>query len=92
MPIDFFEREVRNCQERFNQTYGGVIVCNLKLRLAAIISIIQLEHLCRKIRAAYRKHEMKDDIRTFMRVRRALNNHFNQVIKRRHYEAKSKGQ
>ena len=85
MPIDFFEKEVEKSQERFNQTYGMMVVCNLKLRQSAILCIINLGLLCRKINAAKRKHEMKDDIRTFMRIRKTLNNHFNQLSERRHH-------
>lgn len=85
MPINFFEKEVEKSQERFNQTYGVMVVCNLKLRWAAIMSIVNLGLVCRKITAAKRKHEMKDDIRTFMRIRKTLNNHFNQLTKRRHH-------
>lgn len=90
MPIDFFEKEVEKSQERFNQTYGSMVVCNLKLREAAIMSIANLGLLCRKITAAKRKHEMKDDIRTFMRIRKTLNNHFNQLIERRHHETNTR--
>ena len=90
MPIDFFEKEVEKSQELFNQTYGAVVVCNLKLRQAAILSIISLGLLCRKITTAKRKHEMKEDIQTFMRIRNTLNNHFNQLIERRRHETNTR--
>lgn len=92
MPIDFFEKEVEKSQERFNQTYGAMVVCNLKLREAAIMSIANLGLLCRKITAAKRRHEMKDDIQTFMRIRKTLNNHFNHLIERRHHGKNSRRQ
>ena len=90
MPIDFFEKEVEKSQERFNQTYGVMVVCNLKLRQAAILSVISLGLLCRKITAAKRKHEMKDDIQAFMRIRNTLNNHFNLLIERRRHETNTR--
>jgi hypothetical protein len=90
MPIDFFEKEVEKSEEKFNQTYGVMVVCNLKLRQAAILSIISLGLLCRKITAVKRKHEMKDDIQTFMRIRNTLNNHFNQLIDRRRHETNTR--
>ena len=43
MAIDFFEKEVSKVRERFNQTYGVMVVCNLNHRQAAILSIINLE-------------------------------------------------
>ena len=90
MPIDFFEKEVEKSQERFNQTYGVMVVCNLKLRQAAILSVISLGLLCRKITSAKRKHEMKDDIQAFMRIRNTLNNHFNLLIERKRHETNTR--
>ena len=86
MPVDFFKKEVEKYQERFNQTYGVMVICNIRIREAAIMSIANLGLLCRKITAAKRKHEVKDDIRSFMRIGKILNNHFDQLMERRHYE------
>ena len=35
---------------------------------------------------------MKDDIRTFMSIRKTLNNHFNQLMERRHHETSTRRQ
>lgn len=76
MQIDFFEKEVSKAQERFNQTYGQVVVCNLKARQAAIMSIIHLGMLCRKITNVKSKGDAKQDIQQFIRIRNTLTNHF----------------
>lgn len=75
MPIDFFGKEVEKAQSRFNRTYGMMVVCNLKLRQAAILSIINLNLLCRKI-TARSKDDARQDIQEFIRIRNILNNHF----------------
>jgi len=75
MPIDYFGKEVEKLQERFNETYGVMVVCNLKLRQAAILSIIKLSLLCRKI-TAKSKDDARQDIQEFIRIRNTLNNHF----------------
>ena len=76
MPIDFFESEVTKVQERFNQTYGMMVVCNLKFRQAAILSIVNLNLLYKKITAAKSKDEVRQDIQQFIRVRNILTSHF----------------
>ena len=84
MPIDFFETEVSKAQEKFNQTYGVMVVCNLKLRQATIMSIIHLSLLCRKITAAISKDEVRCDIQEFIRSRNTINRHLNQIERRHH--------
>ena len=84
MPIDFFGKEVEKAQSRFNETYGGMVVCNLKFRQAAILSIINLNLLCRKITTAKKKDEVRDDIQAFIRIRNTLNNHFKSIERRNH--------
>ena len=77
MPIDFFETEVSKAQEKFNQTYGVMIVCNIKHRQATIMSIIHLSLLCRRITAARSKNDVRGDIQKFIRSRDTINNHLN---------------
>lgn len=84
MPVDFFEKEVTKAQERFNQTYGEMIVCNLRLRQATIMSIIHLDILHRKIAAASSKDEVRSEIQAFIRARNTINNHLTQIERRQH--------
>ena len=83
--IDFFEKELQKVKDRYNQTYGAMIVCNLRLRQAAILSIINLGLLCRKITDAKHRYEIKEDIRDFIKIRETLNKHFNQLLERMHH-------
>ena len=84
MPIDFFGKEVEKAQSRFNETYGGMVVCSLKHRQAAILSIVNLNFLCRKITTAKKKDEVRDDIQAFIRTRNTLNIHFKSIERRNH--------
>ncbi len=77
MAIDFFEKELRNAQQNFNQTFGVQDVCNLKLRGSAILAIGFLGKACEKINKAEKKDDVRDEIKKFMRTRNVLNNIFN---------------
>jgi hypothetical protein len=79
MAIDFIEKEVDKVRERFNQTYGVMVVCNLNHRHAAILSIINMGMLCAKVTAAKSKDNARQDIQQFIRIRDTLNNHFNML-------------
>ena len=72
MKIDFFDKELTTVWERFNQTFGKQIVCNLKTRYRVIISIIQMGMLADKINKAGNKVMVRDDIRMFVRVKNTL--------------------
>ena len=79
MPIDFFEKEVKKARERFNQTFGRMTVCDIKLRQSTILAICFLGNLSSKIREAEAKDMVREDIKKFMRARNALNNTFTAV-------------
>jgi hypothetical protein len=74
--IDFFDREVRSAQERFNQTFGRLAVCNIRTRQLVILSIVRLGTLARKINAND-KDAVRDKIRTFMETKNRLQGYFN---------------
>jgi len=76
MPIDFFEKEVEKIQQKFNQTYGQMIVCNIRARQRAMFTIIHLIFLCRKITGTKSKGQVRKEIQKFIRIRDTLNNHF----------------
>jgi len=84
MPIDFFETEVTKAQKKFNQTYGVMVVCNIRHRQASIMSIIHLCMLCKRITAARTKDEVRGDIQEFIRIRNTINKHLNQIERRQH--------
>ena len=90
MKIDFFEKELATVWERFNQTFGKQIVCNLKTRCRVIISIIQMGMLADKIKKAGNKAMVRDDIRMFVRIKNTLMTIFSNAEKyqreRRRYE------
>ena len=85
MPIDFFEREVTKTQDRFNETFGQLEVCDIKTRQAVILSIISLARLAKKIRVS----RDKKMIQKFMRTKTALNGVFDpiehSINERRHH-------
>lgn len=73
--IDFFDREVRSAQDRFNETFGKLKVCNIRTRQLVILSIIRLGTLARKINAND-KAQVQDKIRTFMETKNRLQGYF----------------
>ncbi len=79
MTVNFFEREVRKTRERFNQSFGNRVVCNIEARYSAILSICRLGILGNKI--AEGKEE--ESIQEFVRIRDVLNNFFNLMEKQR---------
>ena len=81
MAVNFFEREVKKVRQRFNQTFGRQIVCNLNARYSAILSICWLGILANRIREAEGKEKAKESIHEFTRIRDVLNNFFNQMEK-----------
>ena len=74
--IDFFDREVRSAQDRFNQTFGKLKMCNIRTRQLVILSIVRLGTLARKINAADDKDAVRDKIRTFMDTKNRLQGYF----------------
>jgi len=81
MAVNFFEREVKKIQKRFNETVGSLTVCNLDVRYSAIFSICRLGILSRKISKAKDKEKARDTIHEFIRIRDVLNNVFNLIEK-----------
>ena len=77
MAVNFFEREVKKVRQRFNQTFGRQIVCNLNARYSAILSICRLGILADRIKEAEGKEKAKESIQEFTRIRDVLNNFFN---------------
>jgi hypothetical protein len=79
MRTDFFDREVRNMQDRFNETFGKLIVCNINQRQRIMLSIISLGRLEKKIMTAQSQDAAQADIRRFMRTCKYLTKQFNTI-------------
>jgi hypothetical protein len=85
MPIDFFELELKKARDRFNQTFGTITVCDLKLRQSVILAICFMGNVGRKIKNAANKDKVREQIKKFMKTRLILNNLFDQ-FEREHQE------
>ena len=72
MKIDFFEKELFAVRERFNQTFGKQIVCNLKTRYRVTFAIIHMGMLAKKIARTKNKSGVRGDIRMFIRIKNTL--------------------
>ena len=79
MSVDFFEKEVTRAQCKFNQTFGMLKTCDIKLRQSAILKICGLGCLRNKIVKAAGKDQVRDEICSFMKIRGILNNVFNTI-------------
>ena len=91
MPLDFFESELVKTQNRFNQTFGSMPLCNPTVRIKVIFAIVQMCILHRKII----KDKNKEDIIKFVKIKDRLNNIFSALIeesKRRHYDKADQNQ
>jgi len=90
MPVEFFEKEVTKAQQKFNQTFGTLKTCDIKLRQSAILKICGLGCLRNKIVKAEDRDQVRDEICHFMKIRKTLNNVFNSIEayqeERRHFE------
>jgi hypothetical protein len=76
MAVNFFDREVKKLQKRFNNTFGTLVVCNLTLRYSAILAICWLGVLRRRIKETRDREKARDYIREFVEGRAVLNDFF----------------
>ncbi len=79
MRIDFFQNELCKVQDRFNETFGKLVVCNVSQRQRIMLSIISMGRLEKKIMAAGSMDNARDDIKKFVRTRNILNKVFEKV-------------
>ena len=79
MATDFFKKEVLKAQERFNQTFGLLTVCDLRQRQKAILAVIFLARIADKIGKEKNRDNARDKIRKFMRTRDILYRLFDRV-------------
>ena len=78
MNVSMLEKEVLDARQRFNQTFGRMKVCDLKLRQSAIVGVSLLGLAQRRIQTETGTAR-QTAIRKFQRIRSALNNIFNQI-------------
>ena len=79
MAIDFFQKEVRKVEQRFNETFGATQIVNLSARFNVIFAIINLGLIAKEINKQSIKQNGKKDIekvKEFMRTKEILNNAF----------------
>ena len=81
MRLKFFEKELDKVQERFNQTFGIMTVCDLKLRQSVILAICHLGCLVRTMTETKSRDHPHNKIARFMRTRNAINRVFDQLEK-----------
>lgn len=79
MAINFFESELERVQIRFNQAFGNMTVCDIRLRYAAILSICALGVIGQRINSTRNKDKARPDIRTFMRAAGIINKFFDMI-------------
>ena len=72
MAIEFFDKEVRKVQQKFNVIFGRQTIVDLKARHSTVLSICFLGMLGNNITTGQQKD--RDDVREFMRIRKVLNN------------------
>ena len=86
MPVNFFATELRKIQERFNQTFGEMVVFNIKTRQQTIFAIIGMGLLEKKISSTTDKRKVRDDIKEFMHRSKTLNQLFDYIERSNYVE------
>lgn len=79
MPVDFFESELGKVRNRFNNVFGELIVCDLKVRQTLIHAICWMGVLKRKVDSAKDKEAVREEIKKFVKYRDLVNTVLNRV-------------
>ena len=79
MQFEFFEREMGRVQDRFNETFGAQVVCDINARQTVILAICQMGILARKIVTTKNWDATREDLKSFSRGRKALHKCFNRM-------------
>ena len=90
MPVNYFATELRKIQERFNQTFGSMVICDIKSRQHAILAIISMDRLQQRISKAKTKGDVRNDIKRFMRTHKALTRLFDDIERSNYVERTDK--
>lgn len=79
MVANFFKRELVKLQVNFNNTFGDNPVCDLKVRQAALLSIIWLGLYEQRISQAKGADSVRREIREFIHARDVLSGFFDRI-------------
>jgi hypothetical protein len=77
--IDFFEKEVRRLQERFNATFGQAKTVNMMARSLTIMAICRAGILVRSVRETEDEQKIGVMTRDFCRIREVINGLFDRI-------------
>ena len=90
MPVNFFATELQKIQDRFNQTFGKMVVFNIKTRQQTILAIVGMGLLEKRISSTTNKEKVRPDIKDFMRTHKTLTNLFDDIERSNHVEPTNK--
>ena len=79
MILKYFDKETQKARERFNQTFGRLVVCDARLRQAAIVSVGLLGCSQKRLQASLKGSVLRAEVCRFMRIRKALEGVFDLV-------------
>lgn len=77
--IDFFEKEVKRLQERFNATFGQAKIVNMRARYLAIFAICRADILARSVRETSDEKRIAEMTREFCSIRKVINQLFDLI-------------
>lgn len=77
--IDFFEKEVKRLEERFNEAFGQAKTLNMRVRTLAILAICRAGILARTVRETLDEKKTGEMTREFCRIREVMNGLFNLI-------------
>ena len=75
----FFEKETRKAQRRFNQTFGQLSLCDVRLRQAAMVGVCLLGRSQKRIANASCQSDLQTERAKFMRIQKALEGVFARI-------------
>lgn len=81
--IDFFEKEVKRLQERFNETIGQERAMNMGARHLAILAICRAGILARSAREMSDAKRVSEMTREFCGIRKVMNQLFDLIESQR---------
>ena len=76
MTIDFFEKEVKRLQDRFNENLGKAKTVNMGVRTLAILAICRADIITKSIRETSDEKRTGEMTREFCRIRVVMNGLF----------------
>ena len=77
--IDFFEKEVKRLQERFNETLGQAKNVNVTVRYAALLAICRIDLIARSIRVTSDEQTKAQMTKELCKQREGMNRFFDLI-------------